>query len=92
MANCYSHPTSLYRHLVGIISNKEVNLDLAVPRQTLTYTNFCTVSTLTGILSVGVKWPGYKAGYSLPSSTKVTAARGFIKQWDSFTQVSPKND
>jgi len=92
MANCYSHPTSLYLHLVGIISNKEVNLDRAVPRLTLTYTAFCTVSTLTGIHSVGLKWPGYKAGYSLPSSAKVTVAWFFIKQRDSFTQVSPKND
>lgn len=74
MENCYSHPTSLYHYLVGIISNKEVNLDPAVPRLTLTYTAFCTVSTLTEILSVGVVWAGYKAGYSVPSSAKVTAA------------------
>ena len=92
MANYYSHSTSLYHHLVGIISNKEVNLDLAVPRLTLTYTAFCTVSTLIGILSVGVKWPGYKAGYSLPSSAKITVACFFIKQRDTFTQLSPKND
>jgi len=92
MANCYSRPTSLYHQLVGIISNKEVNLDLAVPRLALTYTAFCSVSTLAGILSVRVKWPGYKAGYSLPSSAKVTAACCFIKQRDSFTQISPKND
>jgi hypothetical protein len=82
MANCYSQPTSLYHHLVGIISNKEVNLELAVSRLALTYTAFCTASTLTGILSVGVKWPGYKAGYSLPSSAKVTTACCFIKQRD----------
>ena len=74
MENCYSHPISLHLHLVGIISNKEVNLDLAVPRLTLNYTDFCTLSTLTGILLVGLKWPGYKAGYSFPSSAKVTVA------------------